>query len=180
MSLPSNFDSAQEALRAVINILEPLRNDQRRFVLHSTAAWFNDSDTTALPSPHNTNTEPEPANLQDFVFFKKTKNDAEAVAVLAYYLEIYRNQKLFKTTDLDKLNHEAGTGQKFGNITKIVNNATQRNQFFAIAGNGFKQLTPLGRMIVKALPDEEEVKKIIKEHKPRPQKRKATKKDVEQ
>lgn len=179
MALPPDFNSAQEALKAVISILKPLGEDQRRFVLRSTAAWFNDSDKIATPPHQDTTTEVEPANLQDFVFLKKTKNDAEAVAVLAYYLEVFRNQKLFKTSDLDKLNQEAGTGQKFGNINKTVNNATQRNQFFATAGNGFKQLAPLGRMVVKALPNGEEVKRIIKDHKPRLKKRRATKKASE-
>ncbi|MER2514150.1 MAG: hypothetical protein ABTQ25_17330 [Nitrosomonas ureae] len=166
--MPADFVAIQEVLKKVINILEPLGGDERRYVIRSTAAWFNDTERITTNPPHqDVNIEVEPANLQNFVFLKKTKNDSEAVAVLAYYLEVFRNQKSFKTADLEKLNIEAGTGQKFGNINKTVNNAAQRSYFFAPAGKGFKQLTPLGRMVVKALPDEEKVKQLIEEHKPR-------------
>src|SRR5688572_19271019 len=141
MNTSSDFESTQEILKTVINTLKQLSDDQRRFVLVSAAAWFNDSDKITPPQERG-NAETEPQNLQDFVFQKKTKSDAEAVAVLAYYLETHKGQKSFKTADLAKLNQEAGTGQKFGNINKTVNNAAQRYQFFASAGNGFKQLTP--------------------------------------
>lgn len=179
--MSTDFDSTQEVLKTVINSLKPLNDEQRRFVLVSVAAWFNDSDKI-IPTPpaKNGDTETEPKNLQDFVFYKKTKNDSEAVAVLAYYLEKYRGQKLFKTADLEILNKEAGTGQKFGNIIKTVNNATQRNQFFATAGNRSKQLTPLGRMIVEALPNEEEVKSIIEKNKPRIKRKPNKKNKVEE
>lgn len=175
--MPSDFESIQETLRKVINLLTPLTEEQRKFVVVSAAAWFGDSDKlVAQPQQNKTSAEAETPNLQDFVFSKKTKNDVEAVAVLGYYLTKYKGQELFRTSDLDSLNKEAATGQVFGNITKTVNNAAQRSAFFASVGEkGFKKITPLGRMIVEALPNEDEVKRIMKENKPR-SRRKSTKK----
>ena len=178
MTLPSEFDSAQEILRKVIGLLSPLTEDQRKFVFVSAAAWFGDSDKLTTPPLKQDVDTGTPPSLQNFVFSKKTKKDTEAVAVLGYYLAVYRGQELFKTTDIDALNKEAATGQIFGNVTKTVNNAAQRSRFFASVGEkGFKKITPLGRMVVEALPDEEEVKKIVQDHKPRPKKRKAKKQD---
>jgi hypothetical protein len=178
MTLPSDFDPTQESLKKIIELLTSLNDDQRRFVIVSAAAWFKDSSnltpTLLKESEAKLNVPP---TLGDFVFSKKTKNDAEAVAVLAYYLNVYRNQELFKTADLDALNKEAATGQIFGNITKSVNNATQRNRFFGMAGKGYKKITPLGKLVVEALPDEEKVKMLIKEHRPRP-KRNTAKRDT--
>src|SRR5258706_253819 len=118
MTLSSEFDSAQETLKQVIGLLSQLTEDQRKFVFVSAATWFGDSDKlTTAPLKQEADTNLKSLNLQDFIFSKKTKNDAEAVAVLAYYLRAYRNQDLFKTADLDALNKEAATGQTFGNIT---------------------------------------------------------------
>lgn len=178
MTLPSDFESAQESLKRVIELLTSLNDDQRRFVIVSAAAWFKD-ESNLTPTLLKGSQEKLTPTLGDFVFSKKTKNDAEAVAVLAYYLTEYRNQELFKTADLDALNKEAATGQIFGNIKKSVNNATQRNRFLGMAGKGYKKITPLGKLVVEALPDEKEVKRIIKEHKPRPKRHKANKRDSE-
>lgn len=173
MTLPSDLDTSQQILKKVIELLSPLKENQRRFVLVSAAAWLGDSDmlhSTLL----NEDIETKHLNIQDFVFSKKTQSDAEAVAVLAYYLSEFRKQDTFKTADLDALNKEAATGQTFGNITKTVNNATQRNKYFAMVGKGQKKITPLGKMIVEALPDDEKVKALIKKYKPRSKRRKTT------
>lgn len=182
MATISDFDSVQDVLKKVIELIATLNEEQRKFVLLSASAWFKDSGnlTTSLLKEQGTESNENPPSLQDFVFSKKTKNDAEAVTVLAYYLTMYRKQELFKTADLEGLNREAATGQIFGKITKTVNNAARRSGFFASIGEkGFKKITPLGKMVVEALPDEEKVKKLIKDHQPRPKKRKATKKEGE-
>ena len=165
----TELNPMHEALNVVIEALKPLNVDQRRSVLQSAAHLFGNADAltpTAQQANHLGSQSNLPA-LEKFVFEKKTTNDAIAATVLAYYLTVFRKQETFKTADLDALNKEAGTGQIFGNITKTVNNATQRNRFLAMAGNGFKKITPLGRLVVEALPDEEKVKAILEEHKPR-------------
>lgn len=168
------------ALNVVIDALKPLTIDQRRSVLQSAANLFGNADVIATPPQQGTGSSfpSSPPDLQSFIFEKKTSNDVLAVTVLAYYLSEYRERKTFKTSDLDVLNREAATGQIFGNINKTVNNATQRNRFLAMTGDRFKRITPLGKLVVQALPDEEKVKAIIEEHKPRT-KRKPRKKVIQ-
>jgi hypothetical protein len=165
----TEINPMHDALNAVIEVLKPLNVDQRRSVLQSAAHLFGSADVLStaeqtVTTPGSQSNLPE---LERFVFEKKTSNDAIAVTVLAYYLAVYRKQETFKTADLDALNKQAGTGQVFGNISKTVNNATQRNRLLAMAGDGFKKITPLGRLVVEALPDEEKVQAILEEHKPR-------------
>lgn len=180
MATTSGFDSVQDVLKKVIELVTPLNEEQRKFVLLSASAWFKDSDnlTASLLKEQGAESNENPPSLQDFVFSKKTKNDAEAVTVLAYYLTMYRKQELFKTADLEGLNIEAATGQAFGNIAKTVNNAAQRSRFFISVGNkGYKKITLLGKKIVEALPNEKEVKRLLDENKPR-SKRKSSKKET--
>lgn len=175
----SDFTPIQVAVNKIIEALKPLSDNQRRTVLQSVANLFGESyaaiptNLTSNQSP--TDTETHAPNLQKFIFSKKTKNDAVAVTVLAYYLKKYRNQERFKTSDLEALNKEANTGKVFGNITKTVNNAYSRYRLLDTDGEGYKKITYPGELVVEALPDEEKVKALIEEHKPRA-KRKPTKK----
>ncbi len=177
MTQASDFDPAHAVLNTVINALKPLNDDQRRSVLRSVVALFN--ETEVIPAGMETRIKPSPENApspEEFVFSKNTKRDTARIAVLAYYLTVYRNQDTFKTADLEALNQEA-RGQRFGNIAKSVNNAAQRNGLLAMTGSGFKAITPLGKLIVEALPNDEKVKDILGEYKPRV-KRKLRKKDL--
>jgi len=173
MTAPTDFNPIHEALNVVIDALKPLSVDQRRSVLQSAANLFGNVDVWPVPAHQVaiSGAQPNPPDLQTFVFDKKTKNDIIAVTVLAYYLSVYRKRETFKTSDLDALNKEASTGQLFGNIYKTVNNATQRNRFLAMAGNGLKKITPLGKLIVEALPDEEKVQALLEKYKPRTKRR---------
>lgn len=179
MTPPSDFNPVHQALNTVIDALKPLSADQRRSVLQSAANLFGEAD--ALPPTPQKATDSEattsPPDLQRFVFNKKTKNDAVAVTVLAYYLKKYRNQVSFKTSDLEALNSEANTGQVFGNITKTVNNAYSRYRLLDKAGKGFKKITLIGERVVEALPDDAQVKAIIVEHKPRTRRKPRNSKD---
>ncbi len=176
----TDLNPMHEALNVVIDALKPLSTDQRRSVLQSAANLFGNADVIPTPPQQVASTASllNPPDLQSFVFEKKTSNDTIAVTVLAYYLSVYRKRETFKASDLDALNKEAATGQIFGNINKTVNNATQRTRFLAMAGNGFKKITPLGKLVVEALPEEEKVKAIIEKHKPRT-KRKSRKKVIQ-
>lgn len=176
MTIPDEFNTIQEATEIIVKTLKPLSPEQRQSVLSYVANLFGNPDSVnqiEKPKVEKDSTF-QFRDLEEFVFLKKTDKEIERVAVLAYFLEKQRNQHQFKTADLEKLNFEAA-GRPFGNIHKAVNNATIRNYYFAPVGNGYKRLTPLGRLIVEALPDKKKVSEIIKEHKP-PPKRKASKK----
>lgn len=181
MSSNSDFNIIQESLNIVLDALKPLTPEQRSSVLQSAANLFGETEVQS-PFAQMSNNSEKPTNLpdlQNFVFTKKTKNDAIAVTVLAYYLKKYRNQLTFKTTDLEALNNEANTGQVFGNISKTVNNAYSRYRFLDKAGEGSKKITLIGEQVVENLADEERVKALIAEHKPRA-KRKSSKKEKQQ
>ncbi len=180
MTLPDEFSILQEATDTIVKTLRPLAPEQRESVLVYVANLFGKTgavhtSTTPIGSTTNDTASP-PQDLDEFVFHKKADKDVERVVVLAYYLEKHRGQPLFKTADIDKLNFEAA-GRPFGNVQKTVNNATRRNYYFAPAGNGFKRLTPLGRLIAEALPDKEKVASTLKEHKPPPKRKASPKKN---
>ena len=173
----TDLDPKHEALNVVINALKPLSIDQQRSVLNSAANYF--SLPLLSQQGSGSGSQSDVPDLQSFVFERRTDNDAIAVTVLAYYLLKYRNRSKFKAADLDALNTEAGTGKIFGNIYKTVNNATQRNRFLSKTGDGFKQIAPLGRLVVEALPDEEKVEALLEKNKPKP-KRKTRKKNAKE
>lgn len=173
MSSTNDFEKELEALKQIFSILEPLSDEQRKFVLKTAAERFG------LVIPKNQNFE-DSADLDDnkveakkqfsemspkeFMKIKKPDSDVLRVACLAYYLTYVRNQSAFKSEEIASLNTEAAY-QNFGNPLKTVNNAMTRSHFLAPAGGGKKQITAHGEDIVNALPDLEKIGEIIKEYK---------------
>ncbi|MGV9298144.1 hypothetical protein [Amycolatopsis sp. NPDC003676] len=102
-------------------------------------------------------------NPRDFISRKKPQSQAERVACLAYYLGRRRNQPHFKTADIAAMNIEAA-GQKFGNLSRDMDNADRTSGYLVSAGQGAKQLTARGEAMVEALPDREAVKAALQEH----------------
>jgi len=128
----------------------------------------------ALPGQHTGDADAP----REFMRNKKPQTEVQKVACLAYFLAKQRQQTQFKTRDLSNLNIEAA-GHKIGNPSMAVDNATKQNHYFAPAGGGKKQLTPLGDAIVEALPDQDAVKKVEAEEKPRKRARRGKKQGSE-
>lgn len=173
----NDFDKELEALKQVLVTLQPLGDEQRKFVLKSAAERFGlvipksqnfeetpDSDTDLIPTETKTTRLPANITPKEFIKRKKPDSDVLRVACLAYYLTYARNQSEFKSEDIAKLNTDAAV-QNFGNPLKTVNNAMARSHFLAPAGGGKKQITAHGEDVVNALPDLKKVAAIIKEYK---------------
>jgi hypothetical protein len=102
-------------------------------------------------------------NPREFMSGKKPQSHVERIACLAYYLARYRDVQHFKTPDISDINIEAA-GQKFGNLSRDIDNADRSSGYIVTAVKGAKQLTPRGEAIVDALPDREAVKLALRDH----------------
>ena len=100
---------------------------------------------------------------RDFMSQKRPQSHVERVACLAYYLSRHRSTPHFKAADIGALNTDAA-GQKFGNLSRDVDNADRHSGFIVSAGKGAKQLTARGEALVEALPDREAVKLALLEY----------------
>ena len=177
--MKASYEAEINALKTILEILEPLDVSQRTFVLKTVM------DRMQLVSPAST-TQPKrengtvAANTNDnesvtpkiFLRQKQPANGVEQLTCLAYYLTHQRAQPYFKTNELTELNHEAG-GQRLSNPSVFARNAVSQNGFFAPAGGGRKRLTTLGELVVEALPDREKAREAIASSKKRHAKKKS-------
>lgn len=165
------------ALVAVVKALEPLGDDERRWVLQSAASrWTLNLQMPASAGnsgANNTNQSavgsggtPQ-ANAQDakaFMKLKDPKSDLQRIAALAYHLTHGKNLPIFKTRDLTTANTDA-KGPKF-HIPRAVGNAARAKcGYLSAVGGGKKQLSSYGEEIVEALPDQEAVKALEAKYK---------------
>ena len=100
---------------------------------------------------------------REFMSRKKPQSHVERIACLSYYLANYRDVRHFKSAEIADLNIEAA-GQKFGNLSRDVDNADRSSGYIVSAGKGAKQLTTRGEAVVEALPDREAVKLALQEY----------------
>ncbi len=176
-----------KAIQVMLDALEPLEEKGQQFAIKMVL------DRLGLPNPSaNSNAgtggqqqqgqsgglggATDVGDVRKFMVAKRPQLDTERVAVLAYLLKHNRNTAAFKTGDLTKMNIDAG-GRELSNPSAIARNAV-RAGYLAKAGGGKKQISPLGEMVVEALPDQVAVKTLLAEHKPkgrRPRRRKPAK-----
>jgi len=184
---PASLDQELESLKTILHALEPLDEVQRRFVLKTVAERMGVSMTPGFaPAGSQERAGATPANgatppaagggidgqtAKQFLKLKMPKTDVQRIACLAHYLTQARNQPHFKTSDLTKLNTEAG-GTPFSNASLAVGNATSLSKFLGAVGQGKKQITALGEDVVAALPDQEAVKAVLATHR-KPRKKRA-------
>jgi hypothetical protein len=102
--------------------------------------------------------------VRDFMKAKKPKNLSERVACLGYYLAHYREQKRFMPADILKLSDDSADGKKIASLGATIDNATRRDQFITLIGDGSRSLTVRGEAVVEALPDREKVATALEEH----------------
>jgi len=94
-----------------------------------------------------------------FMATKKPGTDVERVTCLAYYLTHGKATQHFKTAELTELNVEAA-GRSFSNISQAAKDAVKAD-YLSSAGQGRRQITPLGEGVVEALPDKAAVKAFL-------------------
>jgi hypothetical protein len=162
-----------DTLGSVLNALDQLEVEQRKWVLQTAASRFSFKLDVAAgaPAPSGTKDESRPGDSghgsaptpKDFMKGKNPLTDIQRIACLAYYLTKYGNTAQFKTKDLITLNSDAKY-PRMGNARQGVDNATKA-KLLTPAGSGQKQLTTHGEDLVEALPDQEKVRSL------RPQKR---------
>jgi len=191
---PASLDQELESLKTILHALEPLDEVQRRFVLKTVAERMAVSVTpgflpagsqeragatpasgatppAAVAGPARNGSDIEGQTAKQFLKSKMPKTDVQRIACLAHYLTQARSQPHFKTSDLTKLNTEAG-GAPFSNPSLAVGNATSLSKFLGAVGKGKKQIAALGEDIVAALPDQQAVKALLASHrKPRKKRR---------
>lgn len=174
----SDYEAELEALKGVLGALGGLTDKQAQLWVVQTACARLQLDgfasqqvsspvkppaTTATSTVAGSSAVQGGAGLgsaKDFMKAKAPRSDVERMTCLAYYLTHAQNEPHFKTAALTKLNSDA-KGQRFGNPSMAVSNATRQNGFLAPAGKGNKQLTALGEDVVAALPDYEKVAGVI-------------------
>jgi hypothetical protein len=156
-------------LSTLVSALAPLAQDGRVRLFKTLCTFFDlpfaergtashvSTQTASMSVPNHTqhgpgsfseNRTPTP---KSFLLEKRPQTEAERVACLAYYLTHYRDQALFKTLDLSKLNTEAAQ-IKFSNPARAVDGAAA-SLFLIPAGQGKKQLSAIGEVYVQSLPD---------------------------
>jgi hypothetical protein len=111
---------------------------------------------------------------KEFIAAKRPSNHYERIACLGYYLAHHRQATHFKTSDITKLNTEAAS-TRIPNPSLYVTHAANTYGYLSAAGRGKKQMTILGEAVVEALPNREEVKAAIAEHKPEQRRRRRVK-----
>lgn len=161
------------AMQAAYSALEALSDEGRS----RAVAWLADTLEIVefkerVPSPargratvdgDETGDDVHAMEPKEFMSSKKPKSQMERVACLAYYLLHHRNMRHFKTGDVGALNTEAA-GQKFGNLSRDVDNTDRHGGYIVSAGGGSRQLTTRGEAVVDALPNRDAVKLALQEH----------------
>ncbi len=128
-----------------------------------------------LGNPAHNQGQPAPAaNIKQFIAQKRPANMYQRVACLGYYLT-HAGTPHFKTKDISQANTDAAQS-KMTNAASFVGDATKKYGYLSEAGKGNKQLSAFGEEIVAALPDQEKVKQLHAENKPRRSARKNKKK----
>lgn len=153
----------RDALRIVIEALDPLDQDTRSRILLAAQTFFGLLNGVEFsqqqPKPRDPSfSESKSVSPKEFLRQKQPQTDIERVTCLAYYLTHNRDTHHFKTLDISKLNTEAAQ-IKFSNAGFAVHNAANAG-YLAPAGRGFKQLTSLGEELVSTLPDRVKLKSL--------------------
>jgi hypothetical protein len=180
---PTPYSTELEAIAAILSVLGPLDETQRKFVLRTVAdrLAIPESDTSLASRDQPEDTLPRAKHgatragtPKAFLAAKRPSSEVERIACLAYFLTHMRNTRHFKTKDIVSLNTEAAA-PRLAVARRTIDNAMRRNQFLAPAGSGSKQISALGEQVVGALPDREAVTALTKAS-PNPRRMKAAKK----
>jgi hypothetical protein len=187
----STFNKELEALSAVLEALDGLEPAEQEFVMNTASGRLGIKAAPARPNAGGSGgesgnsgsagerggsrTQGQPQNAKQFLKEKKPDSDIQRIAVLAYYLNNYGEKEAFDAKDLVKLNTDAG-GVKIGNPSRAMDNATRGAGFLTNLPGRKKKISAHGEEVVDALPDQNEVKRLQKEHKGARRRTKATRK----
>ncbi len=182
----SGLESKLGAIKAIVKELEVLKEDDRLDVLSFVFKQLKlespiiSTDSPILigsdfPSVSNNMTITE--TIDKFVSKKKPKDHYQRVAVIAFYLKFKEGKDEFKNAEMDKINTGQARQSKIGNIADVIAKAQNRYKFLTRGiSPATHQLSTLGEEVVSALPNQEEVTRLIKENKPHKKRKKFAKK----
>ena len=108
--------------------------------------------------------QPNPplSDSKNFMNIKKPKNNYQRLACLAYFLQENKGINEFNSKILGEANTEARQ-TVIPDISVYLTDATAKYRFFTPTKKGKKLLTAIGEAVVKALPDQDKVKQLLKE-----------------
>jgi hypothetical protein len=164
------------ALVSVVKALEPLKDDDRRWVLQAAATKW--SLTTVATSPAlpqqignigisapaagmpsvDVQTALSSRNVRSFVRMKQPSSDVQRVACLVYFLTHTTGQQGFSAKEIGDAHTDSGASKI--NISRAVDNATRRSKYLSVRDGRQKQLTKLGEDVVAALRDQSKVAEL--------------------
>ncbi len=188
-SSESNLEKKLAAIKVIAKELEELNEEDRADVLSFVLKQvkidgpiLNGDHPLLTPQPNfpivsggNDTTISE--SMDEFVSKKKPADLYQRVTVIAFYLKFKEGKDEFKNAEMDKINTAQARQPKIGNIADVIAKAQNRYRFLTRGiSPATHQLSILGEEIVSALPNQDEVKRIIKEGKPQRKRRKPIKK----
>lgn len=175
---PENHDDL-EILNKIGGLLSSLDNTRRRKILntllsiygtrHADGPVIEKVSVTEKPTENlsirSSFSEDRTLSPKEFMLQKQPASDVEKVACLAYYLAHFQNTPHFKTIDISRINTDAAQ-VKFSNAAHSVENATKMG-YLVPAQKGNKQISALGEVYVRNLPDREAAKHALSQHRPK-------------
>lgn len=185
-SSESNLKLKLKAIKIITEELEGLKEDDRldvlSFVLKQLkleGSMINIDNSVLIES--NLPNEGSDTTIHDtmdkFVSRKKPADLYQRIAVIAFYLKFKEGKDEFKNSEIDKINTAQARQPKIGNIADVIAKAQNRHKFLTRGiSPATHQLSTLGEEIVSALPNQEEVRRLITENRPKRKRKKLTKK----
>ncbi|MEK7149668.1 MAG: hypothetical protein AAB757_01705 [Patescibacteria group bacterium] len=185
-SSESNLESKLKAIKIITEELEGLKEDDRldilSFVLKQLkldGSMINIDNSglieSNLPSVGSDTTIND--TMDKFVSRKKPTDLYQRIAVIAFYLKFKEGKDEFKNSEIDKINTVQARQPKIGNIADVIAKAQNRHKFLTRGiSPATHQLSILGEEIVSVLPNQDEVKRLIMENRPKRRRKKLTKK----
>lgn len=164
-----DFQKELDAVAAVLKAVSPLEEKSQAFVFRmamerlgiSGASGDSSGNPGAPGAPGGgaASGGAAPRDAKAFLKDKKPISEVQRVAVLAYYLDKYKQTPEFKTPDIVSLNTDAG-GLKIGNPARAVDNATRRSHYLVSVKGAKKKISAHGEDVVDALPDQSKVAEV--------------------
>jgi len=167
----SKEDVELNAMGVIIKELESVPKERQSAVLR----YVSERMGVKFETPGNTGTAPPfeetsggGESIKLFVDKKKPKNNYQAIACLAYYLEKWKGVEEWSNKDIEDAN-KAARRTAIANIPRDIVDTKNKYGFIRDGSDHTKKiLTTLGEKVVEALPDQGAVKGIIKSHRKHP------------
>ena len=173
----SNLQAKLKAIEIIVSELNKLSDEDRSEVLdfalkQVSVKQVNLPDASGASIQKGGGDLPKPTSIDRFVSEKNPADQYQQVAVLAFYLKEYENNREFKNKDITAANI-AARQTAIGNPADAICKAETRYGFLTKGTTrGTRQLSTLGERVVEAFPNQEEVTTVIKNSRTKVRRRK--------